>query len=118
MHHPAVMGQGNYPRRLEHSFHVLTGDFLLRIGNRNHTPVIDRSDRDAGDAYVSPINFPSAHLFSLLNRLFDRADRVLDINDAATADSRRGNRTKPDDLQLAVGPNASYYDCDFSTTYV
>ncbi len=99
--HLAVHGDGDRLGGVDDPAHVLVGH--LAVADGDHPLGVEALDMPPGDARVNQLDLAAGHQLGLLQRLADRLDGALDVDDDAFAQSLGRARADADDIQSLVG---------------
>ena len=74
---------------VEGAAHVLARDLAVLAGDRDHAAAVDAADVRAGQPEVHRVDLDAGRQLGLLERLLDRLDRGLEVDDDAAPDAAR-----------------------------
>ena len=82
--------------------HVLARDLAVLAGDRDDAAAVERLDVRAGQPEVHRVDLDAGGQLGFVDRLLDRLDRRLEVDDDAAADALRVGQADPDDVEPAV----------------
>jgi hypothetical protein len=86
-------------------FGHLPGDLAILAGDRDHAAAVETLDVRARQREVDRVDLDSGHQFGFFDRLLDRIDRRLEIDDDAAANAARFGDADADDVKTIAGEN-------------
>ena len=98
----AVRRDRDRPGHLGRPVDVLVGDLPIVAADGDRAPRVLALDVLPADADEGPVDLPAGEALGLLDRLGDRVDRLLDVDDDALLQAGRRDRALADDGQPAV----------------
>ena len=90
------------PRDLDRPVDVLAGHFAVVGGDRDLAARVEALDVLAADADEGPVDLPAGQPLGTLDRVGDRVDRLVDVDDDALLEAGRRDRPVAHDRQPAV----------------
>ena len=81
---------------------VLARDLAVLAGDRHHAAAVERLDVRRGEPEVDRVDLDAGGQLGLVDRLLDRLDRRLEVDDDAAADAARVREADADDVEPAV----------------
>ena len=86
-------------RGVDRAPHVLAGDLAVLAGDGNHAAAVEALDVRPGQREVHRVDLDAGHQLGLLDRLLDRFDRRLEVDDDAAPDAARLGDAEADDVE-------------------
>ena len=90
----AVGRDGHRPGDLDRAVDVLAADLAVVAGDRDLAGRVEALDVLAADADEGAVDLPAGQPLGLLDRVGDRADRLVDVDDDALLEARRPGRSR------------------------
>ena len=90
----------NGARSIDHPLHIIRTD--LSVFHCNHTVTVNPFDMPACDSCIDRGEVVPCHQLCFFDRLFDRMDGALDIDDHTLPQSLRWKGPETDDVDLTV----------------
>ena len=100
--HVQNLAAGRQRHRLggvDRAAHVLAGDLAVLAGHRDHAAAVEPLDVRAGQRQVHRVDLDAGHQLGFFDRLLDRVDRRLEVDDDAAADAARLGDAEADDVE-------------------
>ena len=82
--------------------HVLARDLAVLAGDGDHAAAVEALDVRARQREVHRVDLDAGHQLGLLDRLLDRVDRRLEVDDDAAPDAARLGDAEPDDVEAVA----------------
>ena len=79
--------------------HVLARDLAVLAGDRDHAAAVEALDVRARQRQVDRVDLDAGHQLGLVDRLLDRIDRRLEVDDDAAPDAARLGDAEADDVE-------------------
>src|SRR5262245_29428123 len=87
---------------IDHSINVFLSDIAISAADRDNSARVDPAHLRAAESHVYRIDRQARHHFGLLDRVLDRVNSSLDVDDNRLADTARGRSPNADDLESIV----------------
>ena len=100
--HVQDLAAGRQRHRLggvDRAAHVLARDLAVLAGDRDHAAAVESLDVRARQREVDRVDLDAGHQLGFLDRLLDRVDRRLEVDDDAAADAARLGDAEADDVE-------------------
>ncbi len=89
-------------RRVDGAPHVVARDLAVLAGHRDHAAAVEALDVRSADRQVHRADLDAGHQLGFLDRLLDRLDRRLEIDDDAALQALRFGDADADHIDAAV----------------
>ena len=87
--------------RVDRAAHVLAGDLAVLAGDRDDAAAVEALDVRPGQRQVHRVDLDAGHQLGFLDRLLDRLDGRLEVDDDAAPDAARLGHAEADDVEPA-----------------
>ena len=91
--------------RVDRAPDVLARDLAVLAGHRDHAAAVEPLDVRAGQREVHRVDLDAGHQLGFLDRLLDRVDRRLEVDDDAAPDAARLGDAEADDVEPVAVEN-------------
>ena len=88
--------------RVDRAADVLARDLAVLAGDRDHAPAVERLDVRGRQTEVDRVDLDAGGQLGFVDRLLDRLDRGLEVDDDAALDAARVGQPHPDDVEPAI----------------
>jgi hypothetical protein len=112
MEHDLARRDRDGPGDLDGTVDVLAADFLLLAADRDLAGRVEAFDVLATDRDERPVDLPAGQPLGALDRLRDRADGLVDVDDDTLLQAGRGDRAVAHDRHLAVAADLADQGAD------
>ena len=112
--HLAVRRDRHGPRDVDRAVDVLARDLAMVAGDGHLARGVQAFDVLAADPDEGAVDLPARQPLGLLDRVRDRADGLVDVDDDALLEAGRGNGPVADDRQPTVAPHLADEGADLA----
>ena len=89
-------------RRVDRAPHVVARDLAVLAGDRDHAAAVESLDVGTGQREMDGVDLDARHQLRFLDRLLDRVDGGIDVDDDAALDAARLGDADADNVERAV----------------
>ena len=96
-------------RCVDRAAHVLAGDLAILAGDGDHAAAVESLDVRAREREMDRIDFDAGHQLGLFDRLLDRLDGCLGVDDEAAPDAARLGDAEADDVEAPAVQHLAHH---------